>query len=1018
MRMEQYLTHTEYALWEVIINGDSLVLELSAVAIPDEHLLKFHSIKYPKSLWEAIKIRFGGNKESKKMHKTILKQQYENFGDANIKLLRNLPPAWNNIALIMRNKPDIETLSMDDLYNNLKDLEQIDTDDLEEMHLKWQVAMITMRVKKFMKKTGRNLNFNIKEPVGFDKTRVECYNCHRRGYFARECRVPMNQGNRSGDNERRVVPVETPMPKCEIFEAVSDSSVSEIDEDNNQAKDRYKVGIGYHVVPPPYTRNYMLPRADLSFIGLNDPVFKFKISETRTSVNENESIASKSSEEIREEPKTVRSSAPIIQDWESDYEDECEDKTSTEQDKSSNDNSVKSIECIKKYVSKKYTNNHDENLRKRQDSKVDWNGMKTQKQGIGFKFNKMAYFVCGSVNHLIKDCTFYENKMVEKYVVNNKASTSTARPNVNTAAIRPNVNAKSSYFKPHFPKKRHFNQRSATKTNTFSRKINTANGKNVTTAGPKAVVDAAEGKKENAVNGCSKHMMGNKSFLTEYQEIDGGFIAFVGSPKGGKIIGKGKIRTGKLDFEDVYLVMELKFNLFPISQIFDLKNVVPTGDLTCLFAKATINRVLVTKPHNKTPHKLLISRSPNLKFMRPFGCPVTILNTLDHLGKYDGKADEGFLVGYSVNSKAFRVFSSRTRKVEENLHEKAVVHEYILLPFIPSNQPLSSTIQSSYVNAGDKPGDVDTGDKPGDVNAGDIQGNVDEISRNDDVCQGNEIRIDSSTHVVNAASPSVNTASNIIDRLDANNLDSFTVVSPIPTTKVHKDHPKEQIIGDPNLNTQTRRMINFSKETTMVEVYVCQPPGFEDPGFLDKVYKVKKALYGLHQALRAWPTASTPMETSKPLLKDEDRQEVDVHMYRSMIGSLMYLTSSRPDIMFVVCTCARHQVSPKASYLHAVKRIFRYLKGQPKVGLWYPKDSPFELEAYTDSDYVRSSLDMKSTTGDVNSLAVDLYPGSVKTRKWLQTPQLRLSMLLLQVIVDRIEVHNRQLKVNAALAST
>nr|GEX53322.1 hypothetical protein [Tanacetum cinerariifolium] len=889
------------------------------------------------------------------------------------------------------------------------------------------------------------------------------------------------------------------MPKCEIFEAVSDSSVSEIDEDNNQAKDRYKVGIGYHVVPPPYTRNYMLPRADLSFIGLNDPVFKFKISETRTSVNENESIASKSSEEIREEPKTVRSSAPIIQDWESDYEDECEDKTSTEQDKSSNDNSVKSIECIKKYVSKKYTNNHDENLRKRQDSKVDWNGMKTQKQGIGFKFNKMAYFVCGSVNHLIKDCTFYENKMVEKYVVNNKASTSTARPNVNTAAIRPNVNAKSSYFKPHFPKKRHFNQRSATKTNTFSRKINTANGKNVTTAGPKAVVDAAEGKKENAVNGCSKHMMGNKSFLTEYQEIDGGFIAFVGSPKGGKIIGKGKIRTGKLDFEDVYLVMELKFNLFPISQIFDLKNVVPTGDLTCLFAKATINRVLVTKPHNKTPHKLLISRSPNLKFMRPFGCPVTILNTLDHLGKYDGKADEGFLVGYSVNSKAFRVFSSRTRKVEENLHEKAVVHEYILLPFIPSNQPLSSTIQSSYVNAGDKPGDVDTGDKPGDVNAGDIQGNVDEISRNDDVCQGNEIRIDSSTHVVNAASPSVNTASNIIDRLDANNLDSFTVVSPIPTTKVHKDHPKEQIIGDPNLNTQTRRMINFSKETTMikamqeelfqfklqdvwtlvdlpygkkaigskwifknkldervsrieairlflayasfkdfivyqmdvksaflygtieVEVYVCQPPGFEDPGFLDKVYKVKKALYGLHQALRAWyglyefngeltffvglfsevKTASTPMETSKPLLKDEDRQEVDVHMYRSMIGSLMYLTSSRPDIMFVVCTCARHQVSPKASYLHAVKRIFRYLKGQPKVGLWYPKDSPFELEAYTDSDYVRSSLDMKSTTGDVNSLAVDLYPGSVKTRKWLQTPQLRLSMLLLQVIVDR-----------------
>ncbi|GKB33566.1 hypothetical protein Tco_0872967 [Tanacetum coccineum] len=82
-----------------------------------------------------------------------------------------------------------------------------------------------------------------------------------------------------------------------------------------------------------------------------------------------------------------------------------------------------------------------------------------------------------------------------------------------------------------------------------------------------------------------------------------------------------------------------------------------------------------------------------------------------------------------------------------------------------------------------------------------------------------------------------------------------------------------------------------------------------------------------------------------------------------MIGSLMYLTSSRPDIMFAVCACARYQVNPKVSHLHAVKRIFRYLKGQPKLGLWYPKDSPFDLVAYTDSDYARASLDRKSTTG-------------------------------------------------------
>ncbi|GKF71139.1 uncharacterized mitochondrial protein-like protein, partial [Tanacetum coccineum] len=110
-------------------------------------------------------------------------------------------------------------------------------------------------------------------------------------------------------------------------------------------------------------------------------------------------------------------------------------------------------------------------------------------------------------------------------------------------------------------------------------------------------------------------------------------------------------------------------------------------------------------------------------------------------------------------------------------------------------------------------------------------------------------------------------------------------------------------------------------------------------------------------------TASTPMETQKVLIKDEDGEELDVHLYRSMIGSLMYLTLSRPGIMFVVCACARYQVNPKVSHLYAVKRIFRYLKSQPKLCLWYPRDSPFDLVAYTDSDYARASLDRKSTTG-------------------------------------------------------
>nr|GEU63889.1 hypothetical protein [Tanacetum cinerariifolium] len=183
-------------------------------------------------------------------------------------------------------------------------------------------------------------------------------------------------------------------------------------------------------------------------------------------------------------------------------------------------------------------------------------------------------------------------------------------------------------------------------------------------------------------------------------------------------------------------------------------------------------------------------------------------------------------------------------------------------------------------------------------------------------------------------------------------------------------------------DTHRRRELPMKKsllQTIEEEVYVCQPPGFEDPDHPDKVYKVVKALYGLHQApgacqdkyvaeilrkfrLTNGKSASTPIDKEKPLLKCPDGEDVDVHICRSMIGSLMYLTSSRPDIMFAVCACAHFQITPKASHLYAIKRIFRYLKGKPHLGLSYPKDSPFNFMAYSDSDYVGASLDRKSTT--------------------------------------------------------
>ncbi|GJT25487.1 putative ribonuclease H-like domain-containing protein [Tanacetum coccineum] len=173
------------------------------------------------------------------------------------------------------------------------------------------------------------------------------------------------------------------------------------------------------------------------------------------------------------------------------------------------------------------------------------------------------------------------------------------------------------------------------------------------------------------------------------------------------------------------------------------------------------------------------------------------------------------------------------------------------------------------------------------------------------------------------------------------------------------------------------------------EVYVSQPLGFVYSKFPRKVYKVVKALYGLtHQAPRAWISnlARDPekfdylcedmlpvllIETQKPLTKDEEVADVDVHLYRSKIkvALLMNLTASRPDIMFAVCACSRFQVTLKTSHLNAMKRIFRYLKGKPKLGLWYPRVSSFNLEAYSDSDYAGANLDRKSTTGEAEYVA-------------------------------------------------
>nr|GEZ79401.1 retrovirus-related Pol polyprotein from transposon TNT 1-94 [Tanacetum cinerariifolium] len=671
--------------------------------------------------------------------------------------------------------------------------------------------------------------------------------------------------------------------------------------------------------------------------------------------------------------------------------------------------------------------------------------------------------------------------------------------------------------------------------------------------------------KEVIDSGCSRHMTEKISYLSDFEEINGGYVAFGRNPKGGKITGKGKIRTWKLDFDDVYFVKELKFNLFSVSQMcdkknsvlftdtecivlssdfklpddnhvllrvprennmynVDLKNIVPSGDLTCLFLKATLDESNLW--HRRLGHINFKTINKLVKgFMRPFGCPMTILNTLDPLGKFNGKADEGFLVGYSnTNANAtFEVKESesavhvspssceKTKKHDDKTKSEAKGKSPVNTAG-PSNTAVNPTLgKSSYVDPSQYPDDPDM---PA----------LEDIAYSDD-------------------------EEDVSAEADFSSLETNINVSPIPTTRVHKDHPVTQIISDLSSAPQTRSMTRMVKEqgrltqinnddfhTCMFACFLSQEEpkrvhqALKDPSWIEAmqeelfqfkiqkvlvlvdlskgkraigskwvfrkkkdergivirnkprlvaqghtkeegidyeevfaliarieairlflayasfmgfmVYKVVKALYGLNQALKAWcetlanyllengfqrgkidqtllikkqkgdillvhvyvddiifgstnkelckafeklmkdkfqkssmgeltfflglqvkqkqrgifisqdkyvakilrkfgltdeKSASTPIYTEKPLLKDPDGEDVDVHTYRSMIGSLMYLTSSRQDIM--------------------------YLKGKPHLGLWYPKDSPFNLMTYFDSDYAGESLDRKSTIG-------------------------------------------------------
>nr|GEY34487.1 ribonuclease H-like domain-containing protein [Tanacetum cinerariifolium] len=746
MRIKQDFLMTDYSLWDVILNGDSptptrvikgvvqpvapntaeLRLarknELKAcgtllMALLDKHQLNFNIHKDAKTLMEAIEKRFGGNMETKKVQKTLLKQQYENFigssfesldqihdmlqklisqleilgeslsqKDINLKFLKSLPTEWRTYTLNWRNKTNLEEKSLDDLFNSLK---------IYEAEVK-------------------NLGENGPNSMGFDMSKVECYNCHRKGHFVRECRSPKDtRRNVAAEPQRRNVPVETStsnalVSQCDGVSSYDGSFQAEEEPTNyalmaftsssssssdNELRDNALVVLRQKFEKAEQERDdlklklekfqtflknlsQLLARQtnDKIRLGYNTQVFTssmfdcdemftsesgtFKppkpdlVSHDAPNVNETDHIAfnvelspTKPDTDLSH---THRPSAPIIKDLVSDSEDDYEVEISqnapsfvqpTEQVKTPRP-SVQTIETSIPAA------NHKTTIPKPKSN--------------GNNMNRKACFVCKSLTHLIKDL-LTKSKLVP---VTTARPVTAAVPKTHVTRPRP---AKSIVTKSHSPPRRNINRSSSLKASTFPLKVTAAKAPMVNAVKenwawkPKCPI-LDHGNSQHALkdkgfinNGCSRDMTWNMSYLSDFEELNGGYVAFGGNLKGGKISDKGKIRTGKLDFDDVYFVKELKFNLFSVSQMcdknnnviftdteclvlspefklpdenqvllrvlrennmynVDLKNIVPSEDLTCLFAKATLDESNLcgaqTKKHDDKTKREAKGKSP------------------------------------------------------------------------------------------------------------------------------------------------------------------------------------------------------------------------------------------------------------------------------------------------------------------------------------------------------------------------------------------------------------------------
>nr|GEV86694.1 uncharacterized mitochondrial protein AtMg00810-like [Tanacetum cinerariifolium] len=604
-------------------------------------------------------------------------------------------------------------------------------------------------------------------------------------------------------------------------------------------------------------------------------------------------------------------------------------------------------------------------------------------------------------------------------------------------------------------------------------------------------------------SGCSRSITGNKEKLDDFVQVKGGTVTFGGGD--GKITGKGTIRTSNLDFENVYYMEELQnFNLFSVSQICDKKNKVLFIDDECLvlikeFQLPDESQVVLRIPRRHDLYTFNLSDIQPEQHINCLlaktsleECQVTILNTSDHLGKFEGKATDSFLVGqeYEAHSAAakhgFEFYVDTAALLPQ---AKIVIRRNLVLA---AGDPAGSIVSASGVPTGSVPASsvpaggvlagsiVSTGGVPaGSVPAssvpagGVLAGSIVSAGFGDSAASASVLAVflnapaatsplppghslGSCKHTTRFPSPSdlgyhqptidiFSSSSYDADFCDdITSLASNVVVDPVATKRVNIIHPQSQIIRvlQSPIAIGTKWILKNKKDARGIVVrnkarLVTQGHRQEEGIYYDEVY-VDDIIFG--STNKAWcdefevlmkgefemsamgemtfflglqvkqlpdgifisqdkyvkdmlkkfdiesvRTATTPYEVLKHKSKDEPDDAVNVYLFRSMIGSLMYLIASRPDIMFAVSACSRHQVTPLTSHVNEVKKIFKYLKGQPKLGLCYPRDSPFQLEAYSDSDYAGSHGDRKSTTGGFQFLGRRLISWQCKKQTAVAT---------------------------------